>query len=989
MNPERWQQIKRLYNEALDLDSDGRETLLSQACAGDESLRTEIERLLGHQAEAGVLMERPALEVAAKVLARDQAQADQASLVGRTMSHFRIVERIGAGGMGVVYRAQDERLKRDVAVKFLPDIYAADPERLARLEREARLLASVSHPNIAAIHGLEAADEMRFLVLEHVGGETLAQKLAKGPLPLEETLEICRQIAEGVEAAHEKGIIHRDLKPANVKITPEGIVKVLDFGLAKAFRDVQSTTDATQLPTSDAQVSRAGAILGTAAYMSPEQAKGKLVDKRTDIWAFGCILFECLTGHRPFQGETVTETLAAILTGKPDWQLLPSNARPKVQPVLQRCLQKDSKLRYHDIADAWLDIEGSTNQLVEPMNVSRRPFVFWLAACAAVLFLVGIIIGLLLMRHFPLPSPAPIVSSTIKVEPGHWLDGGRRAYDAERPSRAAMAISSNGRFVVYSAIEESPGPQSKPQLYLRKLDRPEAEPIVGTKGGICPFLSPDNQWVGFWVGGRLKKIPVEGGVATTLCDAPSLFGANWGYDNSIVFADGNATGLSRVAAEGGKRETLTRPDPKQEESSHRLPSWLPNGKAVLFTVMRHGFDPQPWLALFRLDTRQWHLLLQDAADARYVPTGHLVFLRQGTLMAVQFDPARMDVIGQPVALVDNVMQAFSTNNGYHTGAGQFGISDTGSLIYAAGAILPDLMNSLVWVDQKGTEQLATALRFPFFAPRLSPDGHRIAYVTVARRWRIYVYDLDIGTNSPLTREGLAGYPIWTRDGKRIVFSWQKSFVSSLFWQPFDESSAMEGLTKGDCDQDAGSLSSDGNAIAFVESRWDANKDNKDIFVLDLHSRRATPFLNSQFRERYPEFSPDGNWIAYSSDESERDEVYVRPFPGPGMKHPVSSQGGVQPLWARNGKQLFYRWQDQVWAVDVQTDGGFATGKPRLLFQKPGYELGSPIRGYDLSLDGQRFLMVKFDQRKPAPVTEMILVQNWFEELRQKVSTGKK
>ena len=899
---------------------------------------------------------------------------------------YRITEEIGRGGMGVVYEAEDTKLARKVAIKVLPEIFTADPERMARFEREARVLASLNHPNIAAIYGVEEADGKRFLVLELVEGDMLAERLSRGALSLEETIDVCRQIAEGLEGTHEKGIIHRDLKPSNVKITPEGKIKILDFGLAKALHDQTSEIDISKSPTITADMTEPGVILGTAAYMSPEQATGRPVDKRADIWAFGCILYECLTGKRPFHGATVTESIAAILRGEPDWDSLPAGTPGNVQAVLHRCLQKDPRLRLHDVADARLEFGESATYPSEAVSAPHRFSLLWLAAGAAVMLLAGILVDRVLIRHPPSTPSAPAITATIKVEPGHWLDGMRRALELERPSRTALAVSSDGRFVVYSAIEENPGPQAKSRLFLRRMDQLEAKPMTGTEGAINPFLSPDDQWVGFWADGKLKKIPVESGVAAALCDAPSIFGANWGRDNSIVFSNGLAAGLSMVSAEGGKPETLTNPDPKREEHSHRLPSWLPNGKAVLFTVMRHSWDPQPWLALLRLDTREWHVLLQDAADARYVPTGHLVFLRQGTLMAVRFDLARLEVIGQPSPLVENVMQAFSTNSGLNTGAGQLGISDTGSLIYAAGGIVPDRKHSLVWVDHRGIEQPVTALQFHFFAPRLSPDGQRITYVTAGREWQVWVYELGRGTNSRLSGEGRAAWPIWTPDGERLLFSWHKSLAENLFWQPYDGSAPMDRLTTSEYPQLAGSWSADGITVALVEEHRDTIS---DIVVLDVRSGRVTPFLNSQFSERYPEFSPDGRWIAYTSNESNRNEVYVRPFPGPGMKHPVSSEGGIQPLWARNGKQLFYRWQDQVWVVDVRTDGGFATSKPRLLFENPGYLPSGPIRGYDLSLDGQRFLMAKDERRKTTPVTEMILVQNWFEELKRLVPTGKK
>jgi len=899
---------------------------------------------------------------------------------------YKIHGEIGRGGMGVVYEAEDTTLNRRVAIKVLPDVFTTDPERLARFEREAKVLASLNHPNIAAIYGLDKTDERRLIVLELVEGESLAKRLDMGPLSLEETLGVCRQITEGLEGAHEKGIIHRDLKPANIKMTPEGKVKILDFGLAKAFRDDPAGIDPAQSPTITDQMTRPGVIMGTAAYMSPEQARGKPADKRTDIWAFGCILYECLTGKRAFEGETVTEIVAAILKGEPNWQALPAASPWRIKDLLHRCLRKDPRERLHDISDARIEIEAPMAYPSEAVTAPRRPSLLWLVAGTAVALMAGILIGPTLMRGIrPAPSPlVSVVSSTIKVEPGHRLEG--RARDMERPGRTAMAVSGHGKFIVYSAIEENPDPQAKPQLYLRRMDQSAAKPIAGTEGGSSPFLSPDSRWVGFWADGKLKKVLVEGGVASTLCDASSLYGANWGRNNSIVFSDGDETGLSRVSAEGGKPETLTTPDQKRDEPSHRLPSWLPNGKAVLFTVMKYVFDPKPSLALLRLDTGEWHVLFEDAADARYVPTGHLVFLRQGTLMAARFDPAKLEVIGQPVALVENVMQAFGVTYYHHSGAGQLGISDTGSLIYAPGGVPPPPSLSLVWVDQRGIEQPAAALQFSFSAPRLSPDGQRVAYPTAGREFQVYVYDLGRGTNSRLTGEGWAFYAIWTPDGKRLLFSWGKSRADSLFWQPYDGSSPMERLTTSEYGQRPGSWSSDGKTLAFVDIHPDTGS---DIALLDVGSGRVTPFLNSQFEEWYPEFSPDGRWMAYTSDESNRQEVYVRPFPGPGLKQQVSGEGGSEPLWARNGKQLFYRREDQVWVVDVRTDGGLTTGKPRFLFEKPGYGRTYPIRSWDLSLDGQRFLMTKRENRKPTPVTEMILVQNWFEDLKRLVPIGKK
>jgi WD40 repeat protein len=885
--------------------------------------------------------------------------------------------------MGEVHRALDRNLGRHVAIKILPAAFADDQERLARFEREARLLAVLNHPHVATIYGLEGAEGHRFIVMELVEGEALKTRLDRRPLEVGEALELCRQIAEGLEAAHEKGIVHRDLKPGNILITTEGAAKILDFGLAKAYAGETTGIDIANSPTITARMTEPGIILGTAAYMSPEQARGRSVDKRADIWAFGCIVYECLTGKRPFQGDTVSDTMALILKGEPDWAALPPNTPPNIVTLLRRCLQKHPRNRLHDIADARIEIEAPAAPAAETAPVRRLLPLPWLAGGAAVVLLAGILIGRYLIRHFGSAPSAQVVTSIIKVEPGHWLDGLRRAWELQRPSRTAMAISSDGRFIVYSAVKENPGPDDRPRLYLRRLDRPEARPIAGTEGGINPFLSPDNRWVGFWADGKLMKISADGGVAAVLCDAPRIFGANWGLDNSIVFTDRVGGGLTKISAEGGKPEILTEPDPAREETSHHLPFWLPDGKGILFTVLKHHWDTQPHLASLRMDTREWRILLEDAADPRYVPTGHLVFLRRATLMAVRFDLEKQEIIGQPAPLVENVMQAFASHSGYHTGAGQFAISQTGALIYAEGGVAPDRNNSLVWLNMRGVEDPVTDLRPYYSIPRLSPDGQRVA--SQGSGGQIWVYDLERGTNSRLTEEGKASWPLWSPDGKRLLFSWMKSVRYNLFWQANDGSSPMERLTTSEYPQFPGSWSSNGNTVVFVEQHPGTGY---DIHILDVPSGRVTPFLNSKYSERYPNLSPDGSWIVYSSDESGRDEVYVRPLPGPGTKHLVSADGGSEPLWARDGRQLFYRRLNQYWGVDVRTDGIFSISKPRLLFDKPGYGSATPIHSYDISLDSQRFLMVKSEQIEPAPLTEMTLVQNWFEELKRMLPPGK-
>jgi serine/threonine protein kinase len=529
MNPERWGQIKQIYYSALELEPGRREGFLKEACAGDESLLKEVTSLLAQKGNSEGLFESPALEAVARALAEDEAHKPHPSLGGRTILHYHIKERIGEGGMGVIYKAEDTNLHRQVAIKVLPEGFTHDTERLARFKREAQVLASLNHPNIATLHGLEEFDGQRFIVMELVEGQTLARRLLKGPLPVEEALELCRQIAEGLEAAHGKGIIHRDLKPDNIMVSPDDKVKILDFGLAKALESESQAADAAKSPPITEVKTRAGTILGTAAYMSPEQAKGKPVDKRADIWAFGCILYECLAGRRAFHGDTVTETVAAVLRGEPDWAALPAETPLPVRAALRQCLQKDPAYRLHDIADAFVVINDSAAQSSEEVTSFRRFSLWWIAGSVAVGVIAVALVTIALMKHLQVAPSAPVTRSIIRIDSVQWLAGMGRQPEFWRPSRNAMAISSDGRFIVYSAIEGEPSPQAVPRLYFRWTDRMEAKPIAGTEGGIGPFLSPDNRWLGFWADGKLNKVPVEGGIPGILGNVSlSAFSAPFG-----------------------------------------------------------------------------------------------------------------------------------------------------------------------------------------------------------------------------------------------------------------------------------------------------------------------------------------------------------------------------------------------------------------------------------------------------------------------------
>ncbi len=909
---------------------------------------------------------------------------------------YEILGLLGAGGMGEVYRAVDRNLDRQVAIKILPAAFSEDVERLARFEREAKLLAALNHPHIAAIHGLEEADGRRFLVLELVEGLSLRARLMKGPLPIEEALETCRQIAEGLEAAHEKGIVHRDLKPGNIMLSRDGRAMILDFGLAKVSGSEAPVAEADKSPTITGRMTAPGVVLGTAAYMSPEQARGRAIDKRTDIWAFGCVLYECLTGKRAFQGETVSDTMAQILKGEPDWAALPAGTPPSIRSLLGRCLEKDPRERLHDIADARIELSlamrSAEDVIASPAISRRRPMILLAVGAAAVI--IGILIGPAIrnvLHPKVISSSGPVVRSSIRLQPGYRLGGEDLArLFTSRPTRTEIALSFDGRLLIYSAEQMDAGGEGKTELFIRRLDELEAFPVKGTEGGHCPFLSPKGDWIGFWSAGRLKKVPIEGGIATDLCDVPRPFGFSWGDDDRIIFVPDRGSGLMRVPASGGSVETLTVPDRSRGEYAHCLPHALPGARGILFTIKRHPWDSRPRLAVLEQGSGQWRVLLENAADGRYSATGHVVFLRQGTLMAVPFDLRRLEVTGQAVPVVAGVEQTLNTTESFNdTGAGQFSFSASGCLVYAPGSIDADQENSLVWVDAEGRVQPIVAFKAPFFSTHLSPDGKRIAYTLLGMEGHVWVHDIARGTATRLTTDGLAEWAIWTPDGERLIFDWLESGVPNLYWQAADGSSPKERLTESVNFQFPGSVSPDGGTLAFAEL---SRETDYDIHFLDLRQRRVTPFLNSRFFEGYPKFSPDGRWIAYVTNESGRLEVYVQALSGRKGKWRISQEGGAWPLWAPNSRRLYYRsgrFGEKVWSVDVDSGPTFSAARPILLFDRKRYQRGSPIGTWDISRDGWKFLMDELEDTPVKNTTELVFVENWFGELERLVQAGKK
>jgi serine/threonine-protein kinase len=902
---------------------------------------------------------------------------------GTRLGPYEVTAQIGVGGMGEVYRATDTNLGRQVAIKVLPKAFAQDADRLARFEREAKALASLNHTNIAQIYGLERSHGTTALVMELVEGPTLADRIAQGAIPIDEALPIAKQIAEALETAHEQGIIHRDLKPANIKVRRDGTVKVLDFGLAKALESSPGATDVSQSPTiSSPAMTQMGVILGTAAYMSPEQAKGKAVDRRADIWAFGCVLYEMLAGTRAFRGETVSETLADVLRSEPPWAALPPETPVTLHNVLRRCLQKDPRQRVRDIGDVRLALSGAfeTTAVVETTAVAVSPLRVWQRPAAAAVIAVSLIAtaGLAvwaLMRPAPAP-PIQLVRFTVSPP-------SRQSLVATNENDPDVAISPDGTRIVYVAGDETGGGQ---RLYVRVLDQLEARLVEGFEDPRTPFLSPDGRWVGvFGEPNVLKKVTVNGGPAVTICKINGgPRGASWGPDDTIVFATNDpATGLLRVSAGGGEAEVLTTPDVQKGEE-HYWPEVLPGGKAVLFTILSKAGVQNAQIAVLNLQTGEQKVLVPGGSYPRYVPTGHIVYGVEGTLRAVVFDLGRLEVRSDPVPVLQRVTTKPS-------GAASFGVAQDGSLVYLPRDIQGGVERTLVWVDRKGREESLKAPPRAYTSPRISPDGTKVALEIRDQENDIWVWDLARATLTRLTFDaGLDISPVWTPDGRRIAFSSTRGAAtggSNLHWQPADGTGAVERLRESaePNTQFPTSFSPDGTRLLFVEI---GSTTGLDIGILPMEGeRRATPLVQTPAQEGSAEVSPDGRWVAYESNGSGRNEIYVRPFPEVnGGRWQVSTGGGFDPLWRHDGRELFYLvGPGRMMGTPIQAGAGatFAAGNPRVVFDGEYVE-----QGYDVSPDGQRFLMIK-DARPTGegpPPSQLIVVQHWLEELKRLVPT---
>ena len=907
---------------------------------------------------------------------------------GIKLGPYEVVAPLGAGGMGVVYRAKDTKLGRDVAIKVLPEAFARDATRMGRFEREAKVLAALNHPHIAAIYGQEESDSRRALVMELVEGPTLAERIKKGAQTLEEALPIAKQIAEALEYAHEKGIVHRDLKPSNVKVTADGQVKVLDFGLAKALEGETSEEELQNSPTLSAAATRAGMLLGTAAYMSPEQARGKRVDRRADIWAFGCVLYEMLTGRDAFGGETTSDILAGVIRAEPDWGLLPDSVPPRIRELLRRCLEKDPKQRLQAIGDARISIDetlaGSTAAEMPGVTSPTHRFSsggkVWAFAVLG-LVLGAMITGLIAWNLRPTPARPAVSRFSFAFTPPEDQPAGSSGFPVT--DYPVVTLSRDGAEVAYVARSGE-----RAQIFLRRLDRLESQPLAGTTDAASPFFSPDGQWVGFFADGKLKKVSVHGGDATTLCDARINRSGDWGPDNKIIFAT-IFSGLMRVSANGGQPEVLNSPDSKKGEVSYRWPEILPGGKAVLFVIAGAkdiGFFSESKIAVERLDTHERKILPVRGTYPRYSTTGHLLFVNEGRLFAAPFDLMRVEVTGPAVPVLDGV-KTITTS-----GAANFMVSDTGSLVH-----VPENWwrrdGLLAWVDRRNQVRELAAPARSYGSPQISPDGERVAVSVFAGGKRdIWVYEMSHGTLTRLTFDEASATPVWSPDGKRIVFSTRGGSGTGL--GAAIVAKAADGRGEDETLVFVKSLieiptswSPDGNFLAY----WNVGPEGRRIWMLPLRGdRKPQVFLETKFNQQQARFSKDGNWVAYTSDESGRWEVYVQPFPGPGGKWQISKDGGGWPVWSRDGRELFFiSPANKLMRVEVATRPSFSASVPRIVADAfpPLLPTFASSSLYDVSPDGQRFLFVKANAEK-GPPEEVRVVLNWTEELKQLTSADK-
>ena len=918
MSDNRWQRIEDIFHQAVELSPAQRSAFLDKACGTDRDLRQEVESLLAHESENGNTFAGP---------------AGDAML--QTIAHYRIVAKLGEGGMGAVYRATDTKLGRDVAIKFLPVDFAGDSDRMARFQREAKVLASLNHSNIAAIYGVED----RALVMELVEGQDL-----RGPVPLATALHYAAQIAAALDSAHEKGVVHRDLKPANIRITPDGAVKVLDFGLAKIAAPGNASPEVSETPTMTAGPTRTGAIMGTAAYMAPEQARGQVVDKRADVWAFGVVLFEMLAGKRLFGGDTVSDSLAAVLTREPDFAALPKDTPPHIRRLLERCLRKDPKQRLRDIGDVRILLEESD----APQPVAGRAWIPW--TVAGVLGVGLLAAAGLWLRLAPARSHRQASDeSTLRFLLPLPEKSSFGTYDQP-------VLSPDGKRIVFSARNEKAG------FFVHSLETLETRHFDGPEEFQSPFWSPEGRFVAFMSDRELKKVDLQGGSIATICNVGLGLGGAWNQDDVILL--GTTRGVMRVNAAGGEPKFVTTLDSAKGEINHSLPSFLPDGEHFLFTVSASRADIRG-VYIGSLRSGPSRRILPEATNAQYSPLGYLVFNRAADLMAQQFDVTQLRLSGEPFVIAQGVANITNFLFAAFSTAGR-------SLVYRVGPT--PSVTRMEWRDREGNRLGTLGSPADYSNPSFSPDGRSLAVGIrdpATRTRDIWIFDLDRATSRRLTFDPADdAAPAWSPDSQRIMFTsnrkghrdiWQRTASGAGGEEPVFESNAEKALDD---------WTHDGRYLIFGY----LSAGPREEWAMPLFGDRK-PFtvVRTSGTVQGAQVSPDGKWIAYASDESGRQEIYVQNFPPAGGRWQISTDGGIEPSWNPNGKELFYIHLTRLMAVDVTaTANRFAAGKLHVLFEAP---FGNTLRNaYAMTPDGRKFLVnTHVDSTDTLPMT---VVLNW-------------
>lgn len=967
MNPGQFARVEQLFFEAKLLPPERRAAFLEEACGGDGTLKAEVEALLRHADapdESLSLLPNPQLARASEVMR---------SLIGTRVGAYEFIDMLGQGGMGVVYLARDVRLGRSVAIKALPPWFTAHPSRLARFEREAKVLASMSHPNVATVFGLEESAGAKFLVMERLEGETLARRLASGPMDLPEALAVCRDVADAVEAAHAAGVVHRDLKPANVMICPDGRVKVLDFGLAREVRE-SALEEAAKESAGDESgrsgpLTHEGAVLGTPGYMSPEQVRGRPPDRRTDVFSFGCILYECLTGRVAFPGETGADCIAGILQRQPDWDLLPPRTPATVRRLLVRCTAKDPHARMRDMGDVRLELEealaarewAAPPAATLPPGTERRRAVRvapWLVAAA--------LAAAAALAYWRQPGPPPAAATALSRFALHFPN------DASQSDLAhvRLDLSGDGRVIVVCASDGL-----EHHLWTRARSETDFTRLEDARDAWAPAFSPDGEWVAYFEGGALRKRRLTGGVSSKVADVPGSPGTcHWGRDGFITFAGGWRKGIARVPDKGGAVEFITSPD-RQGEFAHLSPTLTPDGAAVLFAVWDGKSDTR--IEALDLATRARHTVVENGSTPRIAetPLGTcLLWERSGTLYGARFDPKQCKIRGAEVAVADGVL---NDRIAFHA---CYDVASDGTLTFVPGPAFVE-ESRLSWINPQDPEPAPDPFsdeRMSFVDPHFSTDGKRLSVVVKGEVYRPYLFDAARGTFERVIVEGNCVSAAISPDGERLVYSTNRDGPYALWVRNLTDRTEKKVTERIGDHPSTLQWSSDGKYVTFAMTA--PNRSDRDVWVLNVEDRSARPFCSRPADERAPRLSPNGNWLAYVADDSGAREVYIKSFPRGDLVRQVSTGGGDWPEWAPDGRRLYYRGKDGLFAAQVAPNWT-GESRPRRIYRPRFGQSDVDLPDYTVAPDG-RLLVVEPTERGPR-VSHINYVLNWYELLRGK------